>query len=302
MNRERRKLMVMVFALLTLAITLFALAETLKQASPSASTYDATVASNWFDLSLELVQNTQGFSPPVASRAFGYMGVTLYEAVVPGLESHQSLAGQLNGLTSLPQAEDEQRYDWSVTANSALAEITRKLFANASDEDKAKIDKLEQSLVSSSSPEIVEHSKIFGHEIAEAIYTWSLEDGSQTQLEYGVSSDAGSWQPTAPKFANALLPHWGDNRPFALKAGDDCEIAPALGYSEEKESAFYKEGLEVYQISQTLTDEQREIALFWSDDPGKTATPPGHWISVLIVGTLSMTINYCAPSLTSKRS
>jgi hypothetical protein len=30
-----------------------------------------------------------------------------------------------------------------------------------------------------------------------------------------------------------------------------------------------------------LTDEQRAIALFWSDDPGRTGTPPGHWISIV---------------------
>jgi membrane-associated phospholipid phosphatase len=29
-----------------------------------------------------------------------------------------------------------------------------------------------------------------------------------------------------------------------------------------------------------LSDEQRAIALFWSDDPVTTATPPGHWVSI----------------------
>jgi hypothetical protein len=29
-----------------------------------------------------------------------------------------------------------------------------------------------------------------------------------------------------------------------------------------------------------LTPEQKEIALFWADDPGKTSTPPGHSISI----------------------
>jgi hypothetical protein len=282
MNREKHKLLVMTFLFLSLALTLFALAESLKaQVASSTSDYDATVATKWFDLSLELVQNTPGFSPPVASRAFGYMGVTLYEAVVPGMENYKSLAGQLNDLDALPQIEGGQTYDWSVAANSALAEMTRRLFTNASEEDKAKIETREQSLISSSSSEIIRRSEDYGRAIAEAIYAWSLEDGSQTQLEYAISSDAGAWQPTAPKFADALLPNWGNNRPFALAAGDECEITPALTYSEEKDSAFYNEGLEVYTTSQTLTDEQRDIALFWSDDPGKTATPPGHWLSIL---------------------
>jgi len=50
-------------------------------------------------LALQLVRQTFGYSPPVAARAFGYIGVTLYEAVVPGMPDYQSLAGQLNGLT-----------------------------------------------------------------------------------------------------------------------------------------------------------------------------------------------------------
>jgi hypothetical protein len=51
---------------------------------PNASAYDAEVPTAWFDLALVLVRTTPGFSPPVASRAFGYAGVALYEAVAPG--------------------------------------------------------------------------------------------------------------------------------------------------------------------------------------------------------------------------
>ena len=41
------------------------------------------------------------------------------------------------------------------------------------------------------------------------------------------------------------------------------------------------EALEVYQTVKNLTAEQQEIARYWSDDAGKTGTPPGHAISVL---------------------
>jgi hypothetical protein len=36
----------------------------------------------------------------------------------------------------------------------------------------------------------------------------------------------------------------------------------------------------VYGTVNNLTDEQRAIAFFWADDPGATATPPGHSISI----------------------
>jgi membrane-associated phospholipid phosphatase len=32
----------------------------------------------------------------------------------------------------------------------------------------------------------------------------------------------------------------------------------------------------VYEVSQTLTDDQKRIAEFWADGP-RTVTPPGHW-------------------------
>jgi hypothetical protein len=38
--------------------------------------------------------------------------------------------------------------------------------------------------------------------------------------------------------------------------------------------------MEVYKTVKNLTPEQKEIALFWADDPGKTFTPPGHSVSI----------------------
>ncbi len=39
--------------------------------------------------------------------------------------------------------------------------------------------------------------------------------------------------------------------------------------------------MEVYATVRNLTAKQRVIADFWNDDPGKTATPPGHSIAIL---------------------
>jgi hypothetical protein len=74
-----------------------------------------------------------------------------------------------------------------------------------------------------------------------------------------------------------LLPWWGEVRPFVLKSGASCEAPPPVPYSEEPKSAFYKEAEEVYRISKQATQEQRQFALYWADDPLKTPTPPGHW-------------------------
>ena len=73
-----------------------------------ASAFSANVPAEWFQLALLLTQQTPGFSPPVAARALGYMGLTLYESVLPGMPQNTSLAGQLNELQSLPPAQPDK--------------------------------------------------------------------------------------------------------------------------------------------------------------------------------------------------
>jgi hypothetical protein len=82
---------------------------------PGAEAFDAEVATAWFDLSLELVRATPGYSPPVASRAFGCAGLTLYEAVVPGLAGFRSLVEVFPGLGHVG-AGSNAAYDWPAVA------------------------------------------------------------------------------------------------------------------------------------------------------------------------------------------
>ena len=48
---------------------------------------------DWYYLMNELVRHTATYSPPVASRSFGYLGVTAFEAAVGGSDKLVSLVG-----------------------------------------------------------------------------------------------------------------------------------------------------------------------------------------------------------------
>ena len=76
------------------------------------------------------------------------------------------------------------------------------------------------------------------------------------------------------------MPDWGKNRPFAMPTGASCDLPPPPAYSEDKDSEFYKQALEVYQTVKSLTPEQTAIARYWSDDAMLSKTPPGHWIAI----------------------
>lgn len=261
------------------------------------SKYDATVAVAWFDLQLRLVQNTPGFTPPVASRSFGYSGVALYEALVPGMSDRRSLVGQLNGLTSLPQPESGTTYHWPSVASSAMATITRHMFGNATDASKASIDSLAQhfeaALAAEAGQEVHARSVEYGRSVADAVYEWSKTDGGhQAYLnnfptDYTPPVGPGMWVPTPRRSGaplRALQPYWGQVRPFVLPKGNPnlgIDPGPPPAFSTDTASDFYKEAMEVYGVVRTLTPEQNEIALYWADDPGATCTPPGHSVSIL---------------------
>jgi hypothetical protein len=61
-----------------------------------------------------------------------------------------------------------------------------------------------------------------------------------------------------------------------VAANATLTIPEMLSYSTEPSSDYYNQFLEVYEKSKTLTDEEREIAAWWADDPTETASPPGH--------------------------
>ncbi len=259
-----------------------------------ASAYSANVATEWFQLALQLVQQTPGFSPPIAARALGYLGLALYESVVPGMPDRISLAGQLNELDSLPQAQPDEPLHWPTVANASLATMTRMMFSNASAENKARIDLLERSLPlkyaqdfdpNAVTADITNRSETYGKLMAMALMTWARTDGGheawgplrRSQQNYVPPSGDGKWSATPPAFAPALLPQWGSVRPFVLKSPDACKAPAPPAYSEQLNSDFYKEAAEVHRLSLQITQEQRQYALYWADDPGKTPTPAGHW-------------------------
>jgi hypothetical protein len=125
-----------------------------------------------------------------------------------------------------------------------------------------------------------------GADVAARVFEWSKLDGGHEAFlrnfaPYTPPGGPGLWEPTPPGFLPALQPYWGTNRPFALLSGETCSVAAPPCYSEHPSSRFYGEAYECYLAAKRPTPEQEAIARFWSDDPAETATPPGHWISIL---------------------
>jgi hypothetical protein len=147
---------------------------------------------------------------------------------------------------------------------------------------------------SQTTSEIAARSASRGRAVAYAIFAWSVRDGGHEgylrnfPADYVPPVGPGLWVPT-PRLGgatpqSALQPRWGACRPFVLPAGDpnrDCAPPAPPAYSTDPLSAFYTESFEVYERVNNATAEEEAIVLFWADNPGQTATPPGHSISIL---------------------
>ena len=261
----------------------------LASASPRASAYPATVATQWFSLVLGLIKGTPGFSPPVASRALGYLGLGLYEALVPGMPGFQSLAGALPAFGPAPGPHNSG-FHWPSVANVTLAALCRALFPTTSAANKAAIDALEQSFAAQFAAEIgpgkAKQAEKRGQAIAAHVFQYSSGDGGHEAYlnnfpAYTPPVGPGLWRPTAPAFQPALQPYWGAKRAFAMPTNDAFDPGPPTPYSATVGSPAYLEALQVRDTGNSLTPDQQAIALFWADNAGATATPPGHSISIL---------------------
>ena len=257
--------------------------------------YTNDVANKWASLQLKLTKTTAGFTPPVAARAFGYAGITMYESVVHGIATRKSLVGQLQGLTALPQAEAGKTYNWALSANAAQAEILRNLFLTMSAASKATVDSLETALYlefKDTDETVNERSVAFGKGIASALYEWSKTDGGDAgysrnfPASYVVPTGAGMWQPTENGIKIPMQPYWGSVRTF-LKANNDLPMPKPLAYSTDTKSEFFGQYLDVYNKSKSLTQTEKEISLWWSDNPGDSFTPPGHSYNLARIATVT---------------
>jgi PAP2 superfamily len=254
--------------------------------------YTHNVATRWADMALQIAERTPSNTPTYASRGFGYIGITMYESVVHGSPTHRSMAGQLNGLSSLPQPENGKTYQWELSLNAAQAFMLRNIYEHTRDINKLKIDSLETLIYTEIGSRIdkntTQRSIEYGRKVAEAIFEWSKNDGGYQgykrnfDLSYTWNKTDSTWK--TPIFGQSkssfpLHPYWGNNRTFVL-TNADMAIPKPFYYSINPNSDYYKQFAQVYQINKNLTQTQKEIALWWGDDPAFSFTPPGHSYSI----------------------
>jgi hypothetical protein len=243
---------------------------------------------DWYVLVYEHLADEK-IKPTVASRIYAYMGVAAYESSVYSVDPTLSLVGRLNGLDSLPRPVPGKTYDWPTVTASALYLVTDEVMKSfLSAKERSIINLRDRQLAmrqSVTDPDTYQRSVAFGESLSKSLQGWIKQDRfSVTRLQfYKPPTRTGfpeRWEPT-DRNQGACEPYWTTIRTFATTGPDVCPKRPPIAFSTVPDSEFGLQAKVVLDTDMNLTEEQRQIALFWSDDPGETATPSGHWTRIM---------------------
>jgi PAP2 superfamily len=239
------------------------------------------------------------FSPPVASRIYVYPNIAAYEIMAQNSKTYLTLQKQLNGLDSIPKLDPKSGVNQPLAALIAHIEVSKALVFSEEIVEKFR-DSLYKKWGSENGKEF-ETSKEYGLKVAERIKKWMAKDNykqTRTYPKYSVHADQkGRWQPTPPAYMDGVEPHWSEIRPLILDSAAQFKPTPALPFSLEKNSAFFKQVQEVYDISLMMKkkgneSEEMKIAQFWDCNPyvtvnqghmmfaKKKVSPGAHWMGI----------------------
>jgi hypothetical protein len=255
------------------------------------ATYSATVKM------LNNVVLENNFPPMIAARNYVYACIAGYECMVAGDSSYQSLSGQIKHLPPMPAPSDPSNIDFHLASLLAFTKVGNAVTFPDGSLMFYYDDLLKKADSAGMSEEKVTATKLFSDTIAASILAWSKKDrygATRGAPKYEFKALEERWAPTPPMYSTAVEPHWKKIRPMVLDTSFMFEIPPPPVYDvKNKNSVYYKALLEVKNIGDSLTKEQKHIADCWDDNPfrmnvsghvmyaTKKFSPPGHWLNIV---------------------
>ena len=240
------------------------------------------------------------FSPPVASRVYLYPSVAAYEIMAYfNSDNFNSLRDQVKELQDIPIPENPN-IDPNLAAIFSFNQVGKALIFS---EKKMEIfetnfnNKLKDFGVPS---RVINASKEYADKVSKSILDWaSIDMYSQTRTfpKYSILEGDRFWKPTPPDYMDGIEPHWPKIRTMVLDSSNQFPPKDPIPFDLKKGSPFHKQLMEVYQVTNSLTEEQTNIAKFWDCNPyvshhkghamfaTKKITPGGHWIGITAVAT-----------------
>ena len=238
------------------------------------------------------------FSPPVASRVYLYPIIAAYELMALKYpKKYNSLVGQIKELNSIP-VQSDKNINYHLASLYAFNAVGKALIFS---EDKMDlfVKKFNSDLDELNVPrKVVRASQKYGAVVATSILEWASKDmynQTRTYPKYTIKEEDKFWKPTPPDYMDGIEPHWKEIRTMVINSSNQFSPKPPLPYDMKEGSPFQKELIEVFEVTNQLSEEQINIAKFWDCNPyvthhrghamfaTKKITPGGHWIGITAI-------------------
>lgn len=249
--------------------------------------YNAALAHEWMQLGYQMVKDNFLFGPH-AARTYGYLGMTVYEAVHRGIPDAKGLAGQINDYPEAAYFDEGKTYDWGIVLCSAMETVFPELMDGMTTAQRSTVELLAeqqeaQMMNKGVSQEVMTASRDYGVRVGLKIVERIKKDGRDVirnivpQLPARDAAHPWYWD-RATFNQNPVEPMWGTLRTFVIDNSQSCEAEAPYPYSIQPNSDFYKEAKEVFDIQKTA--ENKALAYHFDNGPGRTCSPACHWVSI----------------------
>ncbi len=252
------------------------------------------LADNVFNLSEVMLHDV--VSPPAACRVYAYALLGAYEAAFFGKGGLPDINQKLKVNPDMQPPSPPKNFNLSFCANYTLLEVGRQLMPSGFllDEKKKTLIDHFKNAKKLSERDIAQHVR-YSMEVARQVVQYAKSDDYNklsTYTRYTPKKEEGYWYPTPPAYMSAVEPQWQTVRPFFIDSAAQFAPLPPAPFSKDTASSFYRQMREVYDLSNHLTDAQKEMANFWDCNPFavvfsghmaiglKKISPGGHWMGI----------------------
>jgi len=234
-------------------------------ASCGVSTVRADEVTYWNSVALDIVKESV-VHPPKVGRDLAIMHSAMYDA-----------------LNAIDRTHFPLFYEPPVTGpasrEAAVAAAAHQTLVNLYPAYEARLNDLLNARLAGISNEAAKSNGIaLGRDAADNMLALRASDGSTATSIYTGSTTPGQWRPTPPAYRPGLVPLWGHVTPFSISSAQDFRPGPPPALTSQQYAAAVEQVKSLGSSnSTTRTPDQTQIAEFWSDYPGPTASPVGKW-------------------------
>jgi hypothetical protein len=239
-----------------------------------------------------------GINPPAAARFYSYCFLAGYETASQLELIQQPFQKKIRNYPELKLKINSNSINKDLAVLYAILETGKTIIPSGHLLKKKQIALLDK--FKNIDKAVLDSSISLATGISKFIVQFSAQDGYfhlSALQRYTPLEGEGNWKPTPPEFMAAVEPKWSLVKTFFLDSPQQFKTPVMTEFDIKNNSEFLKMVKQVFDISNSLSEEQKLIANFWDCNPFavqfqghmsiglKKISPGAHWIGIAGIAT-----------------